>query len=109
MEKEGLQKKSNNMEERQHIEIEEMLFGDYRVQVWDENLCSMLDREYFCRGYESALATAYAIRTLESFSKFDIYFRSSKDFELIDIYDKDTALESEDDNKNHSVGGKKED
>ncbi len=41
-----------------HIEIEKMMFGDYRVQIWDEHLDSMLDREYFCRGWGSALLTA---------------------------------------------------
>jgi hypothetical protein len=58
------------------IEIEKMLFGDYRVQVWDERLNSMLDREYFCRGYDSALITAYNIRTsFESFKNLTIYYR----------------------------------
>lgn len=57
------------------IEIERMLFGDYRVQVWDENLNSALDREYFCRGYASALMTALDIRTLPGFEKLDIYSR----------------------------------
>lgn len=41
-----------------HISVERMLFGDFRVQVWDENNQSMIDREYFCRGYESAMQTA---------------------------------------------------
>lgn len=50
------------MENIKHIEIEQMMFGDYRVQVWDENLQSMLDREYFCRGYDSAMETAKEIR-----------------------------------------------
>jgi len=58
-----------------HIEIEKMLFGDYRVQVWDENLNSRLDREYFCRGYASALFTAIDIRTLDGFSELPIYYR----------------------------------
>lgn len=44
------------------IEIEKMLYGDYRVQVWDKNLNSALDREYFCRGYESACLTAIEIQ-----------------------------------------------
>lgn len=44
------------------ILIEPMLFGDYRVNVWDENLNSMLDREYFCRGILSAQLTAEAVR-----------------------------------------------
>ncbi len=41
-----------------HIAVEQMLFGDYRVQVWDENQNSLLDREYFCCGELSALMTA---------------------------------------------------
>lgn len=44
------------------IEIEKMLYGDYRVQVWDKNYDSALDREYFCRGYESACLTAMEIQ-----------------------------------------------
>lgn len=45
-----------------YISIERMLFGDYRVQVWNEELNSLLDREYFCHGYESALLTAEGIK-----------------------------------------------
>ncbi len=44
------------------IEIEEMLFGDYRVCVWDEHLDGVLDKDYFCRGYESALMTALRVQ-----------------------------------------------
>lgn len=44
------------------IEIEKMMFGDYRVQVWDKNLDSALDKEYFCRGIESAFLTAIEIQ-----------------------------------------------
>lgn len=76
------------MEKIPHIEIEQMMFGDYRVQVWDENLSSMLDREYFCRGFDSALLTALNIRTLPSFEKFDIYARTGvKEPELISKYE----------------------
>ena len=67
-----------------HIEIEKMLFGDYRVQVWDENLNSLLDREYFCRGYDSALLTALNVRTLGNFSELKIYYRENKNLKLID-------------------------
>lgn len=66
------------------IEIEKMLFGDYRVQVWDENLSSALDREYFCRGYASALMTAYEIRSLPNFEMLPIYYREIDRLELID-------------------------
>lgn len=45
-----------------HILIEPMLFGDYRVQVWDERLDSKLDREYFMRGREAAVATAIRVK-----------------------------------------------
>lgn len=61
-----------------HIEIEKMLFGDYRVQVWDETLDSLLDREYFCRGYASALMTAIEIRTLPNFEMLDIWYRNAQ-------------------------------
>ena len=57
------------------IEIEQMMFGDYRVQVWTDNLDSALDREYFCRGYESAIFTALEIRTISGFEKLDIYYQ----------------------------------
>jgi hypothetical protein len=46
-----------------HIAIELMMFGDYRVQVWDENKNSMLDREYFCKGFASAEQTAFQLQT----------------------------------------------
>ena len=68
----------------EHIEIEKMMFGDYRVQVWDKNLNSMLDREYFCRGYESAVLTALGIEdSLESFKGFPIYYRELDNLTLI--------------------------
>lgn len=70
-----------------HIEIEKMLFGDYRVQVWDKDLNSALDREYFCRGYPSALLTAFEIRTLDGFEKLDIYSRELDEVKLVDNYD----------------------
>ena len=44
------------------ILIEPMLFGDFKVNVWDDNLNSMLDKEYFCRGYPSAFLTAQEIK-----------------------------------------------
>lgn len=71
-----------------HIEIEKMLFGDYRVQVWDENLNSMLDREYFCRGYMSALMTANQIRTISAgFEYLPIYSRDLDKLILLHKYD----------------------
>ncbi len=65
-----------------HIEIEKMLFGDYRVQVWDENLNSALDREYFCRGYESALNTALEIQK-DLFVGLPIYSRYMDEVTLV--------------------------
>ncbi len=70
--------------DKTHIEIEKMMFGDYRVQVWDERLDSLLDREYFCRGYASALMTAIDIRTLPNFGTLDIWYRNGTgEFELV--------------------------
>jgi len=66
-----------------HIEIEKMMFGDYRVQVWEEDLQSALDREYFCRGYDSALLTALHIRELDGFEKLDIKYRELGKVETI--------------------------
>jgi len=67
-----------------HIEIERMMFGDYRVQVWNKELQSELDREYFCRGYTSAYQTAIEIRNISSkFSKLPIFLRETD--ELIDL------------------------
>ena len=57
-----------------HIEIEKMFFGDYRVHVWNTDLQSELDREYFCCGYESALATARQIK-LTMFPDLPIFYR----------------------------------
>jgi len=71
------------------IEIEKMLFGDYRVQVWGDDLQSRLDREYFCRGFDSALLTALNIRTLPSFETLDIYHRDMDKLELINKYEKE--------------------
>ena len=45
-----------------HILIEPMLFGDYRVQVWDERLDSKLDREYFVRGRDAAIICALRVQ-----------------------------------------------
>lgn len=71
------------MENIPHIEIEQMLFGDYRVQVWDENLNSMLDREYFCHGRISAFETALGIQN-DLFPNMDIYIRENgSDLKLI--------------------------
>jgi hypothetical protein len=70
-----------------HIEIETMMFGDFRVQVWDENNNSLLDREYFCRGLQSALMTAFAIRTLPNFAKLDIYHRDIDDVKLVSSFE----------------------
>lgn len=67
---------------QKQIEIEQMLFGDYRVQVWDENLNSLLDREYFCRGYDSAVLTARRIKQ-DMFPKLDIKFRDGDNIFLI--------------------------
>ena len=68
---------------KEHIEIEKMLFGDYRVQVWDENLNSKLDREYFCRGFGSAHLTAIAVQE-ELFRGLPIYFRKGEDVRLLE-------------------------
>lgn len=70
-----------------HIEIEKMLFGDYRVQVWNESLNSELDREYFCRGYTSAFMTALQIRSLGGFGKLDIFSRDMDEVTLVDKYE----------------------
>lgn len=64
-----------DLKNQPHIEIEQMLFGDYRVQVWDENLNSKLDREYFCRSYQSAYITANAIQ-LDFYPDYPIYYRA---------------------------------
>lgn len=74
------------MENKIHIEIEKMLFGDYRVCVWDENLNELLDKEYFCRGYESAfIMTAVNIRTLPSFADLPIWSRNGDNLEELKI------------------------
>ena len=68
------------------IEIEKMMFGDYRVNVWDEHLQSALDKEYFCRGYDSAVFTAINIRTLnEDWENLPIYSRNMDTVELVKI------------------------
>lgn len=67
-----------------HIEIEKMLFGDYRVQVWNKSLNSELDREYFCRGLDSAVLTALNIRSLTGFEKLDIMYREGDDVKVFD-------------------------
>jgi len=50
------------MEKKIQILVEPMLYGDFRVAVWDENLCGLLDREYFCRGLDSAILTAGLVK-----------------------------------------------
>lgn len=62
------------MEGKAHIEIEQMLYGDFRVQVWNDYLNSMLDREYFCRGYASANSTAVKLQK-DMFPQYAIYYR----------------------------------
>lgn len=68
--------------EKPQIEIERMMFGDYRIQVWDTNFSSMLDREYFCRGYESAILTAIEIED-SLFKGLSIYYREGDRLTLI--------------------------
>lgn len=74
-------KKLNNM----IIEIEAMAFGDYRVQVWGDDLESALDREYFCRGYDSAFLTALNIRNLDGFENLKIQLRVLDKIEKLKI------------------------
>ena len=69
------------------IEVEQMLFGDFRVSVWGKNLEGLLDKEYFCRGELSAIMTAQEIRTLPSFEKLDIWFRSGDELKLLNKYE----------------------
>lgn len=61
MSKETLMEETK-LKKEAYISIEKMLFGDYRVQVWDENLNSLLNRQYFCRGEKSAFFTALEIQ-----------------------------------------------
>ena len=70
------------MKSKKWIEIEKMLFGDYRVQVWNENLNSCLDREYFCRGYSSAFMTALEIQE-SLFKGLEIKYREVDKIESI--------------------------
>lgn len=58
--------------DKEHIEVEQMLFGDFRVQVCDERKESLLDREYFCRGYDSAIETAKLVKK-DLFPELPIY------------------------------------
>ncbi len=62
-----------------YISIEQMLFGDYRVQVWDDNLSSLLDREYFCRGFISAMTTAQLVKD-DLFPDLEIKVEPPPDF-----------------------------
>lgn len=64
-----------------HIEIEKMLFGDYRVQVWDDKLDSQLDREYFCRGIKSAFETAKEVKK-DLFPELEVFYRNGDTTEL---------------------------
>ena len=68
-----------------HIEITKMLFGDYNVDVWGEDLNSRLDRQYFCRGYPSALLTALHIREMDMFKNLDIYYREMDELTKIKL------------------------
>lgn len=72
-----------------YISIEKMLFGDYRVQVWNLNLDSMLDREYFCKGFNSALETAMALKMDKEsqFKDFPIYFYNGEAAHPKKLYD----------------------
>ncbi len=73
-----------------------MLFGDYRVQVWRDDLTSALDREYFCRGYDSADKTALEIRNISpEFSKLSIWIRELDD--LWEVFDLDVSTKDIDD------------
>jgi len=62
----------NVPEKTPHILIEKMIFGDYRVCVWDENLSMMLDKNYFCRGILSARLTAVEVQN-DLFPELKIY------------------------------------
>lgn len=68
---------------KEAIEIEKMLFGDYRVQVWDKDLDSRLDREYFCRGWVSALYTAKDLQST-MFKGLPIQFRDGDVVTLVE-------------------------
>lgn len=59
--------------ETPHIAVEPLLFGDYRVQVWDEHCESMLNREYFVRGLTAATLTAENIKK-DMFKNLEIRF-----------------------------------
>lgn len=70
------------------IQIEKMLYGDFRVQVWDKNLNSLLDREYFCCGFNSALQTAMSVKldsNHKDFNDLPIYlYQDNKEKKLYD-------------------------
>lgn len=70
------------------IQIEKMLYGDFRVQVWDKNLNSLLDKEYFCCGFNSALQTAMSVKldsNHQDFKDLPIYlYQDSKEKKLYD-------------------------
>ena len=70
--------------QQKQIEIEKMMFGDYRVQAWDENLESMLDREYFCRGLGSAMLTAKYVKR-DLFPNLPVFIREVDNLREIDI------------------------
>lgn len=68
-----------------HIEIEAMLFGDYRVCVWEqvgESYNECLDKEYFCRGYDSAVDTAKMVRK-DLFPGLEIKLRTGDELKTI--------------------------
>lgn len=60
------------------IEIEPMLYGDYRISVWDDDNEPLLDKPYFCRGLQSAYLTATTVRD-EMFKDLKIYIRVDSD------------------------------
>lgn len=62
---------------KKHILIEPMLFGDYKVNVWDESLNSLLDKEYFCRGMNAAINTAVSVKT-DFFPELEILIQDHK-------------------------------
>lgn len=55
-----------------HILIEPMMFGDWRVAVWDENLNGMLDKDYFIRGEQAAIMVALEVKK-DLFPDLEIY------------------------------------
>lgn len=55
------------------IEIEQLLFEDFNISVYDESKNLILDKKYLCRWYSSALLTAYRLLVNYPWSKiYDI-------------------------------------